>query len=104
MELVHMDLCGPKTPTHGGAKPFVVFIDDYFRFIIVYFICQKLNVFAIFQAYKIFVETKMLRLDNGGGFTFGAFNAFVNCLELLDILQIFTPHNKMEFPNEKIRL
>jgi hypothetical protein len=41
-----------QTPTHGGAKPFDVFIDDYSRFIIVYFICQKLDVFAIFQAIK----------------------------------------------------
>jgi hypothetical protein len=30
LELVHIDFCGPmQTPTHGGAKCFVVFIDDY---------------------------------------------------------------------------
>jgi len=30
LELVHMDLCGPvQTSTHGGAKPFVVFINEY---------------------------------------------------------------------------
>jgi hypothetical protein len=93
LELVHMDLYGPKTPTHGGAKPFVVFIDDYSRFIIVYFIFQKIDVFAIFQAYKAFVENqinkkiKMLCSDNGGEFTFGAFNAFC---ELPRIVQHFT--------------
>jgi hypothetical protein len=30
LELVHMDLCGPmQTLTHGDAKYFVIFIDDY---------------------------------------------------------------------------
>jgi hypothetical protein len=29
---------------------------------------------------------------------------FVNYMELFDILQIVTPHNKMEFPNKKIGL
>jgi hypothetical protein len=44
LELVHIDLCGPmQTPTHGGAKYFVVFIDDYSRFTIVYFIHQKIK-------------------------------------------------------------
>jgi len=30
---------------------FIVFIDEYFRFIIFYFICHKSNVFDKFQAY-----------------------------------------------------
>jgi hypothetical protein len=45
-----------QTPTHGGAKYFVIFIKDYSPFTIVYFICQKLDVFAIFEAYKAFVK------------------------------------------------
>jgi len=65
-----MDLCGlMQTLTHGGAKYFVIFIDDYSWLTIVYFIHQKSNVFAIFQAYKTFVENqigkkiKMFRYD-----------------------------------------
>jgi hypothetical protein len=30
-----------QTPTHGGAKYFIIFINDYSRFIIVYLIHQK---------------------------------------------------------------
>jgi hypothetical protein len=30
---------------------FIIFIDEYFRFIIVYFICHKSNVIDKFQAY-----------------------------------------------------
>jgi hypothetical protein len=30
LELVHVDFCGPmQTLTHGGAKYFAIFIDDY---------------------------------------------------------------------------
>jgi hypothetical protein len=76
-------LCGPiQTPTHGVAKSFVVFIDDYYRFTIVYFVHQKLKIFVKFQAYKEFVENqinnriKMFQFDNGGEFTSREFNAF----------------------------
>jgi len=50
---------------------------------------KKSNVFAIFQAYKAFVENKsgkkikMFRFHTGGEFTFGVLNAFVNYMELL---------------------
>jgi hypothetical protein len=47
-----------QTPTHGGAKYFVFSLMINSRFAIVYFICQKLDVFAIFQAYKTFLENQ----------------------------------------------
>jgi hypothetical protein len=46
-----MDLCGPmQTPTHGGAKYFVVFIDDYSQFTIVYFIRKKIKCLCHFSS------------------------------------------------------
>jgi hypothetical protein len=51
LKLVHMDLCGPmQTPTHGGAKYFVVFIDDYSQFTIVYFIRKKIKCLCHFSS------------------------------------------------------
>ena len=40
--LVYSDVCGPITPnTKGGKKYFVVFLDDYSRFVSVYLMEQK---------------------------------------------------------------
>jgi hypothetical protein len=39
LELIHTNFSSPmQTPTHGGAKYFVIFIDDYSWFTIFYFI------------------------------------------------------------------
>ena len=49
LQLVHSDLCGPMhTPSIGGAKYFVTFIDDYTRCCAVYFMKHKLEVFDKF--------------------------------------------------------
>jgi transposase InsO family protein len=56
----------------GGAKYFISFIDDYFGYTYVYHLKQKFEAFAMFQAYKAFVEKqndcviKLLYIDNGG--------------------------------------
>ncbi len=42
----------------------------------------------------------MFWYDNGVEFKSKDFNAFVNYVELFDNLQIFIPHNKVEFQNE----
>jgi transposase InsO family protein len=95
-----------QTPTHGGAKYFVIFIKDYSPFTIVYFICQKLDVFAIFQAYKTFVENeidkkiKMLHSDNGGEFTSRTFNAFCE-LHGITIYKFLLPTTKWNFQTKK---
>jgi transposase InsO family protein len=95
-----------QTPTHGGAKYFVIFINDYSPFTIVYFICQKLDVFATFQAYKTFVENqidkkiKMFHFDNGGEFTSRAFNAFCELHEIT-IYKFLFPTTKWNFQTKK---
>ena len=41
-ELVHSDLCGPiSVPLHGGAKYFIVYVDDYSRHTWVFFLPDK---------------------------------------------------------------
>ncbi len=62
-----------------------------------------METFAKFQVYKTFVKNqtnkkiKMFWYDNGVELKSKGFNAFMNYMESLNNLQIFTPHNKVEF-------
>ena len=83
LELVHSDVNGPmKTPKHGGAKYFVLFIDDFTKKTFVYFLTQNSQVFEKFKEFKAFVENetgcqiKTLRSDNGREYTSRAFSDF----------------------------
>ena len=60
------------TPTRGGKKYFITFIDDYSRFCYVYLLHRKNETIDVFKTYKNEVENKknktlkMLRFDRGG--------------------------------------
>ena len=101
LELVHSDVNGPmKTPTHGGAKYFVLFIDDFTRKTFVYFLTQKSQVLEKFKEFKAFVENETgcqiqtLRSDNGGEYTSKAFNDF--CREHGIQRQFSTPYTPQQ--------
>lgn len=78
-ELVHSDMCGPITvPSHGGARYFIVYIDDYSRYTWVYFLSDKsaTTVTAKFQEFAAWIWTtfhylkfkiRQFRCDNGKG-------------------------------------
>jgi hypothetical protein len=54
LELVHSNVCGlMKTPSHGGARYFVTFLNDFSRKIHVYLLKAKGEVFDKFKAYRI---------------------------------------------------
>lgn len=72
LEIIHSDLCGPmETPSAGGAKYFITFIDDYSRTVYVYFLKNKMDMKSVFERFKNEVENelekriKILRTDNG---------------------------------------
>jgi len=82
LELVHSDVCGPmKQKSIDVALYFVTFIDDYSRFITVYPLKSKDEVFQRFKEWKAEVENqlgetvKVLRSDNGGEYKNKAFKA-----------------------------
>ena len=84
LELVHSDVCGPmKTPSIGGARYFLTFIDDFSRNIWVYVLKSKSEVLARFKEWKTLVErqsehvVKVLRTDNGGEYISKAFDDFL---------------------------
>ena len=80
--LVHSDLCGKMTKKSlGGAQYFLSFIDDKTRYVWVYPLQSKDQVFRKFCEWKTMVEkttgksVKVLRTDNGGEFTSAEFEA-----------------------------
>lgn len=69
---MHSDVCGPmRTPSFGGARYFVSFIDDFSKKVWIYIIKAKSECFAKFKEWKALVEKqcehkiKVLRSDNG---------------------------------------
>ncbi|KAE8976384.1 Copia protein [Phytophthora rubi] len=74
---------GPMKPTSmGGARYVVTFIDDFSRFVYVYLLASKAQVFDRFREFKALAETqtgcklKCVRSDNGGEYTSKRFNRF----------------------------
>lgn len=74
LELIHMDVCGPMDSSLGGARYFLVFIDDYSRKVFVSFLREKSFVAESFRSFKATMENqvgrriKRLRSDNGTEF------------------------------------
>jgi len=73
LELIHFDICDMhSTPSIGGKKYFITFIDDYSKFCYVYLLHSKDEALIKFQAYKADTELhcetfiKCLRSDRGG--------------------------------------
>ncbi|KAE9091335.1 hypothetical protein PF005_g18013 [Phytophthora fragariae] len=71
LDLVHSDVMGPmQCSSKGGARFVVTFIDDFSRFVHVFLISAKSQVFQSFVTYKNLVENqtgarvKCLRSDN----------------------------------------
>lgn len=73
VDIVHSDVCEFNGfLTRGGNRYFVTFIDDCSRFVYVYLMKHKEEVFGMFKAYKSLVENQLnkkinvLRSDRGG--------------------------------------
>jgi len=84
LELIHTDVCGKMNQKSlSDSEYFVTFIDDATRYIWVYFIKNKSEVFEKFILFKNQVEKqfdyklKTLRSDNGGEYTSKEFQKFL---------------------------
>ena len=61
LDYVHYDLWGPSpTISYGGAKYYVLFIDDFSRKVWVYVLKRKDNVFNTFKQFRAMVEKIMV--------------------------------------------
>ena len=84
LELVHSDVVGPlETPSHGGSRYFVTFIDDYSNWTTVYMMKKKSETLNCFMKYHKMAETqtglklKVIRTDNGGEYLSNAFKSYL---------------------------
>ena len=83
-DLIHSDVWG-ITPiiSHAKYKYFVTFIDDYNKYIWIYFLHSKSEVFFVFQKFVAYVETqfssriKVLRSYSGGEYMSHEFQDFL---------------------------
>ena len=82
--LVHSDVCGKmSTQSLSGAEYFLTFIDDKTRYVWVYVLKHKHEVFERFLEWKAMVEKstgqklRTLRTDNGGEYTSDRFENYL---------------------------
>ena len=83
LELIHSDLCGPmQSRSLGECRYFMHFVDDYSKFMTVYFLKSKDEAASRFQHFKAAVENffsdkgyqiKAIRTDGGGEYSSGEF-------------------------------
>jgi hypothetical protein len=80
LELVHSDIFGPtRTPSLGGKRYFLLFVDDYTRMMWLYILDKKSEAFSVFLKFQALVERqsgrqiKTLRTDRGGEFIYTPF-------------------------------
>ena len=60
LELIHTDICDKKsTPSCGGKKYFITFIDDWTRYWYVYLLNDKDETIDAFRQYKTEVENQL---------------------------------------------
>lgn len=84
LQIVHSDVCGPmESKSIGGARYFLLFIDDYSRMTFIYFLKAKSKVLSYFKEFKSRVENfqskkiKILRTDNGCEYCSNDFEEFL---------------------------
>ena len=84
LQLIHSDVCGKiNEKSLSGGEYFLTFTNDYSRYVWIYILKHKSEVFSKFCEWKASVERtydkrlKALRTDNGGEFTSGEFEEFL---------------------------
>ncbi|KAK3888840.1 hypothetical protein Pcinc_007106 [Petrolisthes cinctipes] len=84
LELIHSDVCGKiNKKSLSNGEYFVTFIDDATRYVWVYILKGKHEVFAKFKEWKKCVENQMgrkmkiLRTDNGGEYKSNDFDQYL---------------------------
>ncbi|GAU51473.1 hypothetical protein TSUD_95880 [Trifolium subterraneum] len=102
LQLIHSDVCGPlEVQSMGGNYYFLTFIDEFTRYVWIYMIEKKSEVFTRFKKFKLQVEResecsiKKLRTDGGGEYTSNEFAKFCEQEGIIhDITAPYTPqHN-----------
>ncbi|CAH2109079.1 unnamed protein product [Euphydryas editha] len=90
LEVIHSDICGPmENLSLGGARYFLIFVDDYSRMTYVYFLKGKNEALHYFKEYKAKVENltskriKILTSDNGKEFCNRDFDSYLKKMGII---------------------
>lgn len=90
LDLVHMDVCGPITPSSlGGSRYFCTFLDDFTKYSVVKAVAHKSDVPDIVRTVLSQLEVvagrrvKSVRSDRGGEYTAGRLQDFFNSKGIL---------------------
>lgn len=84
LDVMHTDVCRVFSPSLGGSRYFVTFMDDYSRYIHVRFLQHKDEEFEAFRSYKAHAEKqtgrkiKAVRSDNGGEYISWEFQRYLD--------------------------
>ncbi len=99
--LVHSDVCGPlQVESVGGSRYFVMFVDDFTRFISIYFIKSKAEVFEKFKLFEVMMSSECdaniakLRTDNGGEYMSKDFQSYLTSKGIEH--QLTVPHSPQQ--------
>ena len=83
-ELIHSDIWGPSpTPTMGGSRYFVIFVDDFTRYTWLYLLKHRSELKQIYYDFSAMVKTqfsstiKTFRSDNAMEYLDSAFISFL---------------------------
>ncbi|GKE15398.1 retrotransposon protein, putative, ty1-copia subclass [Tanacetum coccineum] len=102
--IIHTDVCGPfRYVSRQGASYFITFTDVYSRYVYVYLLKHKREVFETFKVFKNEVENqlrktiKALRSDRGGEYISQEFKDYLKaCIIVQQHTPPYTPqHNGM---------
>lgn len=84
LQVVHSDICGPMEKNSiGGARFFIIFVDDFTRMTFIYFLKAKSEALSYFKEFKSMVENsqnkkiKFLRTDQGREYCSKEFEDFL---------------------------
>lgn len=59
LQIIHSDVCGAmETKSIGGARYFLLFVDDYSRMTFIYFLKNKDEEFSKFKEFRMMVENQ----------------------------------------------
>ncbi|GJV89252.1 ribonuclease H-like domain, reverse transcriptase, RNA-dependent DNA polymerase [Tanacetum coccineum] len=101
LDLIYGDLCGPITPpTPSGKRYIFLLVDDYSRYMWVYFLSTKDQAFDTFKEFKKTIENelrttlKMFRTDRGGEFNSSEFTQY--CKENGIARQLTAPYSPQQ--------
>lgn len=98
LKYVHIDVWVPSPTASLSGKLYYVFIDDYSRYVWVYFLTHKSEVFSTFKTWRIQVENqtgnrvKYLRSNNDGEYTSEEFQRYCTEEEITrHFTKVYTP-------------